>query len=229
MQEPLSRRLFAELLGTAILVFAGCGAIVINDMSGGAVTHPGIAITFGLVVMALIYTFGDVSGAHYNPAVTVAFAISGRFPWREVPVYALTQGVSAVLSVALLRLLLPGHATYGTTLPGSGANLWQAGGFEVVLTFVLMLVILAVSIGAKEKGITAAIAIGGTVGLEAMFAGPVCGASMNPARSLGPALVSGQVQGLWMYLLAPTIGAALAVPAYLLTHRTQHRGRHESA
>jgi aquaporin Z len=230
MPEPLARRLLAEFLGTLLLVFAGCGAIVVNDLSGGVVSHVGIAVTFGLVVMAMIYAFGDISGAHFNPAVSLAFAISGRFTWKEVGHYVLTQCAGALLGALLLMSLLPGHATYGTTMPGSfedvGITIWQAGGFEVVLTFALMLVILAVSIGAKEKGITAAIAIGGTVGLEAMFAGPVCGASMNPARSLGPAVVSGNLQGLWMYLLAPALGAALAVPAYLFSHHTQHNQRH---
>lgn len=225
MNEPLHRRVAAELIGTFVLVFAGCGAIVVNDLSGGAVTHVGIALTFGLVVAAMIYTFGDVSGAHLNPAVSVAFAIAGRFRWADVPAYIVTQCVAALLAAGTLRVVLPGHATYGTTLPGAGANLVQAGVFEVVLTFILMTVILAVSIGAKEKGITAGLAIGATVGLEALFAGPVCGASMNPARSLGPAVVSGRVDGLWVYVLATAAGAALAVPAYLLTHQSQHRQR----
>ncbi|MCI0540142.1 MAG: aquaporin [Verrucomicrobiales bacterium] len=204
------KRLVAEGLGTFGLVFAGTGAIVINTTSNGAVTHVGVALTFGLVVLAMIYTFGDVSGAHLNPAVTAAFAIARRFSWREVPGYVLAQAAGALAASGLLRFLFPLEAKLGATLPAGPA--WQSFILELVLTFFLMLVILSVSTGAEEKGITAGIAIGAVIGLEAMFAGPICGASMNPARSLGPALVSGQLQSLWIYLAAPVIGAVLAVP-----------------
>jgi aquaporin NIP len=206
-----SRKLLSEFLGTFALLFAGAGAIVINHASGGAITHVGIALVFGLVILALIYTFGDVSGAHFNPAVTVAFAAAGRFPWREVPGFALAQLLGALTASALLRMLFPGDATLGATLPAGGA--WQSFVLEVVLTFFLMLVILSVSTGAKEKGITAGIAIGAVIALEAMFAGPISGASMNPARSLAPAVVSGHLEQLWVYLTAPLLGALLAVPA----------------
>ena len=206
------RRLFlAELIGTAALVFAGTGAIVIDDVSGGAITHAGIAVTFGLIVMAMIYTFGDVSGAHLNPAVTIAFWAAGRLPGARVLPYASAQLCGALLATGLLRGLFPAHATLGATIP---AGAWhQSFLLEVVLTFLLMLVILSVSTGEKEKGITAGMAIGGVILLEAMFAGPICGASMNPARSLAPALVSGHLETLWVYLLAPPLGALLAVPA----------------
>ena len=208
----MMRRLFlAELIGTAALVFAGTGAIVINDVSGGAITHAGIAATFGLIVMAMIYAFGDVSGAHLNPAVTLAFWAAGRLPGARVLPYMIAQICGALLASGLLRVLFPAHATLGATIP---AGAWhQSFLLEVVLTFLLMLVILSVSTGAREKGITAGMAIGGVILLEAMFAGPISGASMNPARSLAPALVSGHLDALWIYLLAPTLGALLAVPA----------------
>ena len=205
------KKLVAEFLGTFALVFAGTGAIVINGVSGGTITHAGIALTFGLVVLAMIYTFGDVSGAHLNPAVTAAFAISNRFAWRSVPPYVGAQVAGAFAASVLLRILFPSDAKLGATLPAGPA--WQSFVLEIVLTFILMMVILSVSTGAKEKGITAGIAIGAVIALEAMFAGPICGASMNPARSLSPAVVSGNVEHLWLYIAGPIIGAALAVPA----------------
>lgn len=207
----MQKRLFAEFLGTFALVFAGTGAIVINHTSNGAITHAGIALTFGLIVLVMIYTFGDVSGAHLNPAVTTAFAAARRFPWREVPAYVAAQSCGAFAASGLLRTLFPTDEQLGATLPAGPAM--QSFILEVVLTFLLMLVILSVSTGAKEKGITAGIAIGAVIALEAMFAGPICGASMNPARSLAPAVVSGQMETLWVYLAGPALGALLAVPA----------------
>lgn len=208
-------KLFSEVFGTFALVFAGTGAIVINQVSSGAITHPGIAMTFGLIVLAMIYTFGDVSGAHFNPAVTIAFAFAGRFSWKEVPGYIGAQLIGAFAASGTLRLLFPENQTLGATLPASTAL--QSGILEVILTFILMLVILSVSTGAKEKGVTAGVVIGAVIALEAMFAGPICGASMNPARSIAPAIVSGQTQHLWVYVLAPVLGALLAVPACCLT------------
>ncbi len=205
------RKLFSEFLGTFALVFAGTGAIVINATTHGSITHPGIALTFGMIVLAMIYTFGDTSGAHFNPAVTTAFAMAKRFPWRDVPGYIAAQLTGAFAASGLLRFLFPADMTLGATLP-HGSDM-QSFVLEVVLTFLLMLVILSVSTGAKEKGITAGIAIGSVIALEAMFAGPICGASMNPARSLAPALVSGNLTHLWIYLIAPVIGALIAVPA----------------
>ena len=207
------RRPLAEFLGTFILIFAGTGAIVINQSSGGVIGHAGIALTFGLVVLAMIYTFGDISGAHLNPAVTIAFAAAKRFPWNEVPLYLGAQLAGAFAASGLLKFLFPGPGTLGATLPAGSAS--QSFVLEVVLTAILMLVILSVSTGSKEKGITAGIAIGAVVGLEAMFAGPICGASMNPARSLAPALVSGHLQHLWLYPAATVLGALLAVPLCL--------------
>ncbi|MEO7319822.1 MAG: aquaporin [Chthoniobacteraceae bacterium] len=205
------KKLFAEFLGTFALIFAGTGAIVVDHVSGGAISHAGVALTFGLVVLAMIYTFGDVSGAHLNPAVTTAFAAAGRFPWRDVPGYFAAQLLGALAACGLLRGLFPTDATLGATLPAGPPG--QSFILETVLSFLLMLVILSVSTGAKEKGITAGIAIGGVIALEAMFAGPICGASMNPVRSLAPALVSGHLEHLWIYLAAPLLGALLAIPA----------------
>lgn len=212
------KKLLAECLGTFTLVFAGTGAIVINQVSGGDITHSGIAIVFGLVVLAMIHTFGDVSGAHLNPAVTTAFAAAGRFAWREVPGYMGAQIVGALAASALLWFLFPQATTLGTTLPAGPPM--QSFVLEIVLTAVLMLTILSVSTGAKEKGITAGIVIGGVIALEAMFAGPICGASMNPARSLAPALVSGNLTHLWIYLTAPMIGALIAIPLCIGTRES---------
>jgi aquaporin Z len=203
------KKLAAEFFGTFTLVFAGTGAIVINDISQGAVTHVGIALTFGLAVMTVIYAVGDISGAHLNPAVTVAFWRAGRFPGVCVSTYVLSQCLGALTASAILRLLFLTHPSLGTTQPSGPA--WQSFILEFVLAWFLMFVILNVSTGAKEKGITAGIAVGGVIGLEALFAGPVCGASMNPARSLGPALVSAQVDDLWIYLLAPVLGTLAGV------------------
>jgi aquaporin Z len=205
----MGRKIVAELFGTFTLVFAGTGAIVVNEVHGGVVTHAGIAITFGLVVLAMIYAVGDVSGAHLNPAVTLGFTAAGRFSARAALPYIVSQVAGAFAASALLRVLFPTNAALGATLPAGDA--WQSFAFEFFLTLILMFVILRVSTGAKEKGITAGIAVGAVIGLEAMFAGPVCGASMNPARSLAPAVVSGHVEYLWVYLVAPTLGALLGV------------------
>ena len=204
------KRYTAEAIGTFALVFTGTGAIVVNDVSNGVITHAGIAITFGLIVMAMIYAIGDVSGAHINPAVTIAFWVAKRFDGKEVVPFILSQLVGAFAASGLLRAMFLEQDNLGATLP---AGPWlQSFLFEIVLTFILMFVVLNVSTGAKEKGIMAGVAIGGVVALEAMFAGPICGASMNPARSIAPAVVSGQLTHFWIYLVAPVIGALLAVP-----------------
>lgn len=206
----LTKRLSAEAFGTFALVFAGTGAIVINQASGGAISHAGIAITFGLVVLALIYAVGDISGAHLNPAVTVAFAAARRFPWREVPGYAGAQIFGAILASLVMRWLFPADQFLGTTRPSGSEQ--QSFILEFILTLFLVIVVLHVSTGAKEKGITAGIAIGSVIALEAMFAGPISGASMNPARSIAPAVVSGHLEYLWLYLAAPILGALIGVP-----------------
>jgi aquaporin Z len=175
-----------------------------------------VALVFGLVVLALVYALGDVSGAHLNPAVTLGFWLAGRFPARTVLPYAGAQCTGAILASLTVRLLFPAHPTLGATLPADGPG--QSFVLELLLTLILMFVILCVSTGAKEKGITAGIAVGAVIGLEALFAGPVSGASMNPARSLAPALVSGHLEQLWVYIVAPVAGAAAAVPLCRLVH-----------
>jgi aquaporin Z len=205
------RRLAGECVGTFALVFAGTGAIVINDVSGGTVSHVGVALTFGLAVLAMIYAVGDVSGAHLNPAVTLGFLAARRFEARWVVPYILAQCVGAVAASLVLRVMFPSHATLGATLP-AGADL-QAFVLESILTWLLMFVILSVSVGSKEKGVLAGIAVGAVIAFEALFAGPISGASMNPARSLAPALVAGHLGSLWVYLTAPFLGASLAVLA----------------
>ena len=201
----------AEMLGTFGLVFAGTGAIIANEASRGAITHVGIALTFGLVVLVMIYTFGDISGAHLNPAVTTGFWVARRLPGRDVFPYIASQTAGALLASAVLRFLFPQSKLLGATLPSGSEP--QSLVLEIILTFFLMLTILNVSTGAKEKGITAGIAVGAIIALEAMFAGPVSGASMNPARSFAPALVSGHFEHLWIYLVAPPLGACAAVLA----------------
>jgi aquaporin Z len=202
-------KLVSEFFGTFCLVFAGTGAIIINDTSDGAVTHVGVALTFGLIVLAMIYAIGDVSGAHLNPAVTLGFLAAQRFDARMVPPYILSQCLGAVVASLLLRALFPDHSTLGSTFPTG--PIIQSFVLELVLTAILMFVILCVATGAKERGITAGIAIGAVISLEALFAGPICGASMNPARSFAPALISGHLASLWIYIVAPISGALLAV------------------
>jgi len=203
------KKLAAEFIGTFALVFAGTGAIVVNQTTNGAITHVGIALTFGLIVLSMIYTVGDISGAHLNPAVSLGFFAARRFSFREVIPYIVSQCTGALAASGLLRLLFPRNATLGATLP-AGSEM-QSFILEVILTAILMFVILGVSTGAAEKGITAGIAVGSVIGLEAMFAGPICGASMNPARSLAPAFVSGHLEHLWIYVLAPVLGGFVGV------------------
>jgi aquaporin Z len=201
----------AEAIGTFCLVFAGTGAIIVNDVSNEVVTHVGIALTFGLIVMSMIYAIGDVSGAHINPAVTIAFWVAKRFDGKSVIPYIVSQLIGAFAASGLLRVMFPEHGNLGATLP---AGPWlRSFIFEIVLTFMLMFVILNVSTGAREKGIVAGAAIGSVVALEALFAGPICGASMNPARSIAPAVFSADLYFLWVYLVSPVAGALLAVPA----------------
>jgi aquaporin NIP len=215
------RTYLAELIGTFALVFCGTGAVVINQQTG-ALGHVGVAMTFGLIVLVMVYAFGQVSGAHLNPAVTMGFAVARRFPLKEVTPYIVAQLAGAGLASLVVLLLFPGSATLGATVP-AGSSV-QSFVLETILTFLLMLVVLQVAHGAKETGIMAGAAIGATVGLEAMFAGPISGASMNPARSLAPALLSGELGGLWIYLVAPCLGSLLATVTWLaLDADRQHR------
>jgi aquaporin NIP len=203
------KKYYAEILGTFALIFCGTGAIIINQESAGIVTHPGIAFTFGLIVMVLIYTLGPISGAHLNPAVTIAFTLAKRFPMKEVLPYLLSQAIGAFMASATLRFLFIKNELLGATMP-AGTEL-QSFILEVILTFFLMLVIINVATGSKEQGMFAGTAIGSTVLLEAMFAGPICGASMNPIRSISPAIVSGHSEHLWIYIVAPILGATAAI------------------
>ncbi len=205
----IMRTYISETIGTFSLVFCGTGAMTINEITGGDVTHVGIAITWGLIVMAMIYAFGEISGAHFNPAVTIAFAYAKKFEWKEVPKYILAQCIGAILASSILIYLFPESEYLGGTLPA--IDDLKAFILELLLTYFLMVVIINVSTGSKETGTMAGIAIGGVVLLEAMFAGPITKASMNPARSLGPALLSGHWEHQWLYFIAPIIGALLAV------------------
>ena len=204
----LKKKYLAEFIGTFALVFCGTGAIIIDEQTHGAVTHVGIAATFGLIVLAMIYTFGEISGAHFNPAVTIGFAVAKRIDVKQLVPFVICQLTGAIAASLLLKFLFPENQNLGTTSP-AGSSI-QSFILEFILTYFLMLVIIHVSQGSKEVGIIAGIAVGGTVGLEALFAGPICGASMNPARSLAPALASGHIQSLWIYLLAPSMGAIAA-------------------
>jgi MIP family channel proteins len=211
LSRPLTRALTAELMGTFALVFAGAGSVMV-DAKTQALGHVGVAISFGLVITVMIYALGHISGAHFNPAVSFAFALSRHFPWSRVAAYWLAQVAGAILAAAILRGSLGDVAHAGATLPSGSQG--QSFLWEIVLSFFLMLVVMAVATDTRAVGEAAAIAIGGTVGLDAMFGGPISGASMNPARSLGPALVSADLHALWIYLTAPLLGAALGAIAY---------------
>jgi aquaporin NIP len=207
----LWRRATAEAVGTFTLVVAGCGAIVVNQATG-ALGHLGVALSFGLVIMVMIATFGHISGAHFNPSVTLAFVCTRHFPWREAPAYLLAQLLGATAGAAALRLAFGPESTLGVTLPAGGAV--QAVSIEGLLTGILMLVIVAVATDTRAVGQLAAIAIGGTIALDALWGGPLTGASMNPARSFGPALVAGVWKGQWIYWLGPIIGAVAGASIY---------------
>ena len=203
------KRYISEFIGTFSMIFCGCGAMTINEVTGGTVTHVGIGLTWGLIVMVMIYAFGETSGAHFNPAVTIAFAYAKKFAWKEVPKYIIVQILGAFVASGILLFLFPESEFLGSTIPK--VDVWSAFVLELLLTFFLMVTIINVSTGSKEIGVIAGIAIGGVVLLEAIFAGPITNASMNPARSLGPNIVSGNIEGLWLYLVAPVLGALLAV------------------
>jgi MIP family channel proteins len=207
-------RLAAECIGTLALVFTGTGAIVIDAESGGRIGHVGIGMTFGLVIMVMIYAVGHVSGAHFNPAVTLGFAVGRHFPWVDVPRYWAAQLLGGVAASLLLGGMFGTTAHLGATLPVGSAQ--RSFLLEAVLTFLLVFVITSVATDVRAVGQAAAIAIGGTIGLEALFAGPISGASMNPARSLAPALVSWTWSDQWLYVAAPALGAVAGVMAYRL-------------
>lgn len=211
MSRTFARALVAEAIGTFALVFAGCGAVMV-DAKTHALGHVGVALTFGLVIMVMIYAVGHVSGAHFNGAVTFAFALTRHFPWPRAVGYWTAQLLGALAAAALLRASLGDVAHVGATLPSGSQG--QSFLWELVLSAFLMFVILAVATDTRAVGEAAAIAIGGTIGLDAMFGGPISGASMNPIRSIGPALVSGDLHALWLYIVAPIVGTSLGGLAY---------------
>uniref|UniRef100_A0A0E0AAS4 Aquaporin n=1 Tax=Oryza glumipatula TaxID=40148 RepID=A0A0E0AAS4_9ORYZ len=221
MSFTFLQMLLAEFLATFFLMFAGLGAITVEEKKG-AVTFPGVAVAWGAAVMAMVYAVGHVSGAHLNPAVTLGFAVAGRFPWRRAPAYALAQTAAATAASVVLRLMFGGrHAPVPATLPG-GAHA-QSLVIEFVITFYLMFVIMAVATDDQAVGHMAGVAVGGTIMLNVLFAGPVSGASMNPARSIGPALVGSKYTALWVYILGPFAGAAAGAWAYSLIRLTGDR------
>ena len=216
----LWRRAAAEGLAAFALVFAGCGAIVADAVYGGTLGTIGVALTFGLVIMAMVYSTGHLSGAHINPAVTLAFTLTRHFPARDAGAFVAAQLAGAVAGALVLLAIWPDRpAELGATVPSVGAG--SAFAYELVLTAILMFVIMAVATDSRAMGSGAAIAIGGTIGLDALFGGPVTGASMNPARSFGPALAAGEWTEFWVYLAGPLVGAALGAFAYQLV-----RGEH---
>lgn len=218
----LKQKLLAEGAGAYILVFAGTGAVITEKITG-ALGHVGIALTFGLVITALIYAFGHISGAHFNPAVSIAFCVMKEFDKKELVPYIIAQVLGAILASASLYIIfaedineLSQVAYLGATLPRG--SLFQSFAFEFILTFILMLIICSSAVHAKAVKSFAGLAIGFTVGLEAMFAGPICGASMNPARSIGPAVISGHYEHLWLYIVSTILGAICAVYFYKTIH-----------
>ena len=218
MERALARSLLAEFIGTFALVFAGAGAIVV-DAKTHALGHVGVAISFGLVITVMIYAVGHISGAHFNPAVTLAFALTRHFPRGRVGLYWTAQAAGAVAAAAILRGSLGDHAAVGATVP-SGTQA-QSFLWEFILTVFLMFVIMAVATDTRAVGEAAALAIGATVGLDAMFGGPISGASMNPARSFGPALVANEWHGFWLYVVAPVLGAGFGALSYQLVRGEQ--------
>ncbi|XP_022847998.1 aquaporin NIP1-1-like [Olea europaea var. sylvestris] len=210
---PFIQKIIAEILGTYFLIFAGCAAVVVNADKDKIITMPGIAIVWGLVVMVMIYSVGHISGAHFNPAVTIAFASCKRFPLRQVPAYISAQMIGATLAGGTLRLLFQGkHDHFGGTFP-TGSDM-QSFVVEFIITFYLMFVISGVATDNRAIGELAGLAIGATILLNVMIAGPVSGASMNPARSLGPAIVSNKYKGIWIYIVGPTLGAVAGAWVY---------------
>ena len=212
LQSSLPKRCFAETIGTFGLVFATAGANVVDELSDGQITHLGVGIVSGLIITAMIYAVGHVSGAHFNPAVTVGFTVGRHFPLKEAPIYWASQLIGAGIGALSLRALFGEVGVMGGTVP-RGSTL-ESFGFEIPLTFILMFVIMAVATDSRAQGAHAALAIGATVALNSIFGGPISGASMNPARSFGPALAAWNWGDHWIYWTAPFVGAVVAAVAY---------------
>ncbi|XP_007025281.2 PREDICTED: aquaporin NIP1-2 [Theobroma cacao] len=216
---PFMQKLMAEVLGTYFLIFAGCASVVVNVNNEKVVSLPGISMVWGLAVMVLVYSVGHISGAHFNPAVTIAFATCKRFPLKQVPAYISAQVLGSTLAAGTLRLLFNGtHDVFFGTSP-QGSDL-QAFVMEFIITFYLMFIISGVATDNRAIGELAGLAVGATVLLNVMFAGPITGASMNPARSLGPAIVSNNYKGIWIYLTSPTLGAVSGAWVYNMVRYT---------
>ncbi|XP_048543931.1 aquaporin NIP1-3 isoform X1 [Triticum urartu] len=213
------QKILAEIFGTYFLIFAGCAAVAVNKRTAGTVTFPGICITWGLAVMVMVYSVGHISGAHFNPAVTFAFATCGRFPWRQVPAYAAAQVLGSTAASITLRLLFGGEPEhfFGTVPSGSDV---QSLVLEFIITFYLMFVVSGVATDNRAIGELAGLAVGATVLLNVLFAGPISGASMNPARTIGPAMVLGRYTGIWVYIIGPVSGAVSGAWAYNLIRFT---------
>ncbi|GMH05205.1 hypothetical protein Nepgr_007045 [Nepenthes gracilis] len=210
---PFVQKMIAEVLGTYFVVFAGCAAVVVNLDKGKIITLPGISIVWGLVVMVMVYSVGHISGAHFNPAVTIAFASCRRFPWKQVPAYIFCQVLGSVLASGTLRLIFNGKQDQFAGTAPTGTDL-QSFVVEFIITFYLMFVISGVATDNRAIGELAGLAVGSTVLLNVMFAGPISGASMNPARTLGPAIVSNHYKGIWIYIVGPISGAVSGAWVY---------------
>ncbi|KAG2595008.1 aquaporin NIP1-2-like [Panicum virgatum] len=221
MSVQFMQKIIAEILGTYFMIFAGCGSVVVNLSTAGTVTFPGICAVWGLVVMVLVYSVGHISGAHFNPAVTVAFATCGRFPWKQVPSYAVAQVLGSTLASLTLRVVFGGATArehfFGTAPSGSDA---QAVALEFLISFYLMFVVSGVATDNRAIGELAGLAVGATVLLNVLFAGPITGASMNPARTLGPAIVAGRYRSIWVYVVGPVCGTVAGAWAYNLVRFT---------
>ncbi|XP_006647103.1 aquaporin NIP1-1 [Oryza brachyantha] len=216
---PFIQKIIAEIFGTYFLIFAGCGAVTINQSKNGQITFPGVAIVWGLAVMVMVYAVGHISGAHFNPAVTLAFATCRRFPWRQVPAYVLAQMLGATLASGTLRLMFGGrHEHFPGTLP-AGSDV-QSLVLEFIITFYLMFVISGVATDNRAIGELAGLAVGATILLNVLIAGPISGASMNPARSVGPALIGSEYRSIWVYIVGPVAGAVAGAWAYNLIRFT---------
>lgn len=215
----ITQKLIAEVIGTYFVIFAGCGSVVVNKLYGGTITFPGICVTWGLIVMVMAYTVGHISGAHFNPAVTITFTVFGRFPWKEVPLYIIAQLIGSILASVTLALMfdLTPEAYFGTVPVGSDG---QSLAIEIIISFLLMFVICGIGTDERAVGHVAGIAVGMTITLNVFIAGPISGASMNPARSIGPALVRHVYKGLWVYVVGPIVGTLAGAFVYNLMRAT---------